>query len=484
MKMDGSLFDNIIDTAQDCIFWKDKNRRFVGANQAFLDFYGFESIDEILGKTDEDMGWHNDPAPFMQDEMRVLEGESTYKVLGKCMVRGEERDIIASKRPIYGGNEIIGLVGSFSDVTDVMRRKNEMNKAQVMYSREQLRKYSYFDKLIDEVRMDEILDSLTGIVSRAYILDFAKALIAARTPFTFCIIDLDNFKYINDTYGHHAGDCVLMDVSKELANYTDGYGVAGRFGGDELILINLRDITFEEKTNFFEKLYEGRKVLRKIVKFDNHSMFVTGTSGCATYPDDARNYEELFSYIDKTLYHGKSRGRNCYTIYVEAVHRELEIKKIAKQGVYTCMSNLAEQCEHAKGFLGRLRAVMPLLKEQLQISDLYYAGQNGRLHSVFDEDLDADVSDLPEILKEDLYSDRTLDQVEYSCPKLYSVLNKLDAEAVLIVKIGMNGQTDGYLVCAEPRTQRIWQEDECGIMYFLAKILAANMRMEGEQIPQ
>jgi len=123
MKMTESLFDSIINTAQDCVFWKDKERRFIGVNQAFLDFYGFESADVLIGKTDEDMQWHNDPEPFKQDELRVLEGHSTYKVQGKCIIRGEERDIIASKRPIYEGDEIVGLVGSFVDVTDVLRRK-------------------------------------------------------------------------------------------------------------------------------------------------------------------------------------------------------------------------------------------------------------------------------------------------------------------------------------------------------------------------
>ena len=254
MKMNESLFDNIIDTAQDCIFWKDKERRFVGVNQAFLDFYGFESAEMLIGKNDEEMGWHSDPEPYKQDELRVLAGESTYKVLGKCMVHDEERDIIASKRPIYRGGEIVGLVGSFIDVTDVMRREREGSSAQVMYTVKKLRKFSYFDKLLDEVHLDEILDHLTGVISRGYIFDYAKSLISSRTPFTFCIVDLDNFKFINDNYGHHTGDVVLMDVSRELALYTDGYGLVGRFGGDELLVINLRDTDYEAKEKFFKKM--------------------------------------------------------------------------------------------------------------------------------------------------------------------------------------------------------------------------------------
>ena len=97
----------IINISHDCVFWKDKDRRFVGVNQAFLDYYGFDSSDVLIGKNDEDMGWHTDPEPFKQDELRVLSGESTYKVQGKCIIRGEERDILASKQPLYDGDEIV-----------------------------------------------------------------------------------------------------------------------------------------------------------------------------------------------------------------------------------------------------------------------------------------------------------------------------------------------------------------------------------------
>ena len=99
MEMTSALFHRIINTSQDCVFWKDKDRRFLGVNQAFLDYYGFDSVDVLLGKTDEDMGWHSDPEPIKQDELRVLSGESTYKVQGKCIIRGEERDSVDSRRP-------------------------------------------------------------------------------------------------------------------------------------------------------------------------------------------------------------------------------------------------------------------------------------------------------------------------------------------------------------------------------------------------
>lgn len=123
------LLSKILNTTSTCIFWKDAKRRFIGVNQAFLDYYGFSSQEELLGKTDEDMGWHSDPDPFKNDEWRVLKnGESTVRVHGKCMARGCERDILASKSPIFENGRIIGLVGTFEDVTSDYQQKDEIRK--------------------------------------------------------------------------------------------------------------------------------------------------------------------------------------------------------------------------------------------------------------------------------------------------------------------------------------------------------------------
>ena len=112
------VFEKILDTTQLAIFWKDKDRRFLGANKAFLDYYGFPDESVIVGKNDEDMGWHEDDSPYRDDEMWVLEtGKSTYRVPGRCMSHGVMRDIVASKSPIVEHGKITGLVGTFEDVT-------------------------------------------------------------------------------------------------------------------------------------------------------------------------------------------------------------------------------------------------------------------------------------------------------------------------------------------------------------------------------
>ncbi|MCR5097940.1 MAG: GGDEF domain-containing protein [Lachnospiraceae bacterium] len=470
MKMTVELFDSIINTSQDCVFWKDKERRFLGVNQAFLDFYGFESADILIGKTDEEMGWHSDPEPFKRDELRVLAGRSTYKVQGKCMVRDEERDIIASKRPLYDGDEVIGLVGSFVDITDVLRRS--LGDSKVLYTIDILRKYSYFDKLVDEVGLNEITDPLTGVLSRPYVVKFVHSLIEEQRPFTFSMIDLDNFKYINDYFGHEAGDKVLTVVASKLAKYTEDFGLVGRFGGDEFLLIDLLHTSREEKDGFFEKLYKESGALSVNVEFDNGSSFIAATTGAASFPYDADSFDDLFGKIDKMLYLGKSVGRNCYKIYDNDKHRDIKIINVSKYGVYTSMSRIRALTEEAEGITAKLTAVAPLITEILLIDDIYFIDPDGVMHAVNNSSFSADAGDIGKLMVDDVFNDGSLDRVQKESPVFYSVLMEHCLGLVMVTRIRKQNEIKGYLVCAAKRNNRIWQENECAILYYLAGLLS------------
>ncbi len=478
MKMSLPLYDDIVNISQDCLFWKDKERRFVGVNQAFLDFYGFESADVLIGKTDEDMGWHSDPEPFKQDELRVLSGEATYKVQGKCIIRGEERDIIASKKPLYWNGEIVGLVGSFMDITDVLRRRDTNNQNKNVYTVDSLRKYSYFDKVLDEENIANVVDPLTGAISREYIIGFAQSLVFNNTPFTFVIFDLDNFKNINDGYGHYAGDYILTQVVKDVAEYVKGRGIVGRFGGDELLIINLKDTDMPSKKAFFDGIYARGDILRRNIEVDDQDIFVTATLGCATYPNDAANYEDLFTKADKTLYIGKTKGRNCYTIYDDESHKDVDMTKITKQGIFESMNIMSEIFESEVDLRDKLKMALPFLKSELRISDLYYVDIKGEVISINDNSYVANVGDVSTVIEGDIFFDNDIEGIKDSNPSFYNFLISRNIEAVMIAKVAIGKETYGYMMCAEPDTKRIWQDSECGILYFLAKQLAVGIKYE------
>lgn len=111
-----TLLAGVLETSGLNFFWKDTKRRFLGANRHFLEYYGFEDVSDILGKTDEDMGWNQDSDPFRNDELDVLAGASITGAQGVCECRGQMRDIVATKRPLYSNGAIVGLVGYFVDM--------------------------------------------------------------------------------------------------------------------------------------------------------------------------------------------------------------------------------------------------------------------------------------------------------------------------------------------------------------------------------
>ena len=352
-----------------------------------------------------------------------------------------------------------------------------------MYTREQLTKYAYFDETLGRRDVSFVLDPLTGLVARQYILGFVKSLIESGTPFTFGMLDLDNFKFVNDAYGHHAGDQVLMHVGKTLSDSLDGLGIAGRFGGDELLWVNLRDLEYADKKAFLNELYSERRVLRINIPLDGCSPFVTGTIGCATFPTDAGDFEGLFATIDKTLYRGKTKGRNCYIIYVKEKHADIEIRQIARKGIATFMCNVVRLFELAPGLKNKLCSAAPVLIDELRLTDLYYVGESRVMRAIRAQGVEERVDDIDNLMNDEILATNEPERIEARCPVFYGVLKKWEVETLMVVRIGMdNAPTNGYLLCAEPHSRRIWQEEECAVLFFLAKMIAARIRIDGEAL--
>ena len=112
-----------------------------------------------------------------------------------------------------------------------------------MYTKEQLSKYHYFAEIFKTNDLNSVVDSLTGLISRGYMLEFIQNLVKDKIPFTLSLLDLDNFKFINDTYGHKVGDGVLAGLAHDLERYlgvkhvtlyTRASGSGKRIGGNGL----------------------------------------------------------------------------------------------------------------------------------------------------------------------------------------------------------------------------------------------------------
>jgi diguanylate cyclase (GGDEF)-like protein len=153
-----------------------------------------------------------------------------------------------------------------------------------------------------------VKDKLTAVYTRD-ILDRLFAYLVEGGRFAFFIVDIDNFKLINDCNGHKRGDEILADVSRLLTEHArKGYVI--RMGGDEFAII-LPGFSKKSAVEFANKLFSSLK--KKIFK-GNPDLTVGLSVGIALYPDDCNNVEKLMEKADERLYTAKRNGRNCYCL--------------------------------------------------------------------------------------------------------------------------------------------------------------------------
>ena len=212
------LWRNLVNSNLVRLFWKDADRRFLGASRSFLEYYGFASEDEIIGKNDEDLGWHVHPDGYMDVELQVIqEGVSTHNVPGNCIRSGENRDILASKVPLYSENgEVLGLMGCFID-----RELLTVN-----------------DKRGSETKNR---DPLTGLLNERGIAEasyaFRDEYYRRNTDFARLQIGIDELDALNRHYGFDFADKVIAGLGRKLKLAFGTNAAVGRVNGGQFVVL-------------------------------------------------------------------------------------------------------------------------------------------------------------------------------------------------------------------------------------------------------
>jgi diguanylate cyclase (GGDEF)-like protein len=339
-----------------------------------------------------------------------------------------------------------------------------------MYSIEYLSSFPYFREILSTTELPAIHDSLTGLIARPYLLGFVKAMIAEKTPFTLAILDLDNFKSINDNYGHKTGDDALRRIAEELRGYVGRDGMVGRFGGDEFLIVNIKSNAYNDIHDFYENMF--KQAFRQNLYLDNVTLFPTATIGSAAFPEDAGDFDTLFSLIDKTLYRGKSKGRNCYIIYVESKHAHLEIPKLAKRSLYDTFRNMAFGFDSGTDILSKLRQAFDPVRENLRLPQLLLVNEKREVIDVESGAVLTSICSLDNLIENGLYAPGNFDELRVQCPELTELLSARRFETILIALVGSMDKPHCFLlVCPDVRSQHIWQDEEFAVAYFLSRML-------------
>ena len=303
----------------DMLWVKDLNGIYKYANQAICDsLLMAKNTQEPIGKDDvffalrereahmENPSWHTFGELCFNSDKVVIENNKPMKFEEYGNIKGKLVYLEVYKAPFCDKNgNIIGTVGTGRDITEIKKIQFNLQKS--------LKKLS---ENKEELEYQATHDSLTNLPNRILFMDRLEQSInlAQRYNHKLAVIfvDLDHFKEINDSLGHHIGDKILIEVSKRMKNDMRKSDTLSRLGGDEFCII-LNDI--ENVDDVSNIITHGMKVLKNPINIDNHILHVGMSVGVSIYPNDGESAASLFQNADAAMYKAKDNGRNTFCFY-------------------------------------------------------------------------------------------------------------------------------------------------------------------------
>lgn len=281
----------------------DENNRIIAVNPAFTVTTGYEA-NEVIGHTPSILKSGQQSESFYRSLWRALERDGFWQ--GEIWNKRKNGDVYAEHLTI---NSIYAEDGSvhrrvalFSDITEKKR------------SEEIIWRQANFDVLTGLPNRRMFLDRLDMEIKKAHREQRSMALL---------FIDLDRFKEINDTLGHHVGDELLVQAANRLRECVRETDTVARLGGDEftVVLSQLHGTEDVERLTqeVIEKLAEPYRLAGEVAH-------VSASVGVTLYPTDANNLEQLLRNADQAMYVAKEQGRNRFSFFTPALQEIAQLR--------------------------------------------------------------------------------------------------------------------------------------------------------------
>ncbi|GGB62390.1 hypothetical protein GCM10011316_37900 [Roseibium aquae] len=291
------LAEKLFNRSAEGIAITDARGRILTVNEAFTDMTGY-GLDEITGKTTAILDSDRQASDLRGRIRHGLEADGWWQ--GRIWRRqkdGEDHLTWLNVTAVRTDRGVIAnTVYMLSDIRSVRTEK---------------RRIEYF----------ATHDELTDLANRAHFTDRIGKTIreldsGANPSATIAVLfmDLDNFKNINDTQGHDAGDCLLQAVAGRLRSVVREEHTLARFGGDEFTLL------IEPPDAEAAAIEAAKRILLAMAppfELAGQTVFTTMSVGISLYPGDASDGESLLKHSDIAMYHAKVRGKNQYQFYTE-----------------------------------------------------------------------------------------------------------------------------------------------------------------------
>lgn len=181
-------------------------------------------------------------------------------------------------------------------------------------------------------------DTLTGLANRYYFDQSLQLAVSSNRKhdenISLLLLDLDNFKHVNDSYGHDIGDQLLVRVTEYIQKNLREYDLFARVGGDEFAILLSRVGSSAEVMIIAKRILES---LRTTFEVSEIALKTSVSIGIALYPEDGTSAEQLLKHADIAMYHSKSLGRDCLSFYdsrmLEAYTSRLELEEKIHEGL-------------------------------------------------------------------------------------------------------------------------------------------------------
>lgn len=285
LKIHSILFDN----AKDIIFYLKLDGSIIDVNKTAIEKYGYSRL-ELLDMNLVQLR-HPSTIKFLENQMRVSELEGIVFECIHVRKNGTSFPVEASSRSI----DINGELFRVDIIRDITQRKQ---------SEENLRYLANYDVLTDIPNRRSLMRQFNKTLEQAK---------RGNLKFAVMLFDVDNFKLINDTHGHNAGDEVLKVIAKRLQEVIRKVDIIGRFGGDEFLVVQTFIKTKEDASVLATRLLN---YIVKPIKWNDFYLNVYISIGIAIYPEDSNNTQGLIHIADSAMYSIKQKCGNGYSFYV------------------------------------------------------------------------------------------------------------------------------------------------------------------------
>ena len=281
------MIQSIINALPIPIFVKDSRGIYVYCNTPFEKYVG-KKIDEIVGRGVFDLWDHELAKVYHEADQRLFGagGDEQYEARVKYS-NGTIRDVIFHKAVFPFSGETY-MAGAILDISDRKAAETQLEKI-------------------------ALTDMLTGAASRYHLLatldDVCRKAQRQLSLIALISIDLDGFKEVNDTYGHHAGDDALVKVARRLRNSIRKSDMLARLGGDEFIIL-LDDI--ESRDAVYSLAESILQQFTSTIELQGHSVMLGASIGIAFYPDHGSTPHDILKSADLALYESKRAGKGCF----------------------------------------------------------------------------------------------------------------------------------------------------------------------------